>query len=171
MTKIVLPKVLQNFKLRLLAQGTEPKSFPRNIQYRTRPKGPPFQFFGIARLFSKKIVPKGSRFQVFSSFATEWMLKNPKGSPFQFFWHFDTFSKKKFGSCRSEYFDTLTLFLNLRYDADLGRSRLVTLWVGKEQESPKIYLLYDSQKLSSVRKILNSLMAKLATNGFSFISG
>ena len=26
-TKIVLPKVLQNFKLPLLAQGTEPKRF------------------------------------------------------------------------------------------------------------------------------------------------
>ena len=28
MTKIVLPKVLQNFKLPLFAQGTEPKTFP-----------------------------------------------------------------------------------------------------------------------------------------------
>ena len=36
-TKIVLPTVLQNFKLYLLAQGTESKGFPfypRNIQYR-----------------------------------------------------------------------------------------------------------------------------------------
>ena len=55
LTKIVLPKVLQNFKFHLLAQGTEPKSFPHNIQCRTRPKGPPFSFFGIARLFFGKI--------------------------------------------------------------------------------------------------------------------
>ena len=48
-TKIVLPKVLQNFKLYLFAQGTEPKKFfllfPRNIQFRARLKGPPFVFF------------------------------------------------------------------------------------------------------------------------------
>ena len=54
LTKIVLPKVLQNFKFHLLAQGTEPKSIPHNIQCRTRPKGPPFQFFfGVVKLFSK----------------------------------------------------------------------------------------------------------------------
>ena len=54
LTKIVLPKVLQNFKFHLLAQGTEPKSFPHNIECRTRPKGPSFQFFfGIARRFRK----------------------------------------------------------------------------------------------------------------------
>ena len=79
LTKIVLPKVLQNFKFHLLAQGTEPKSFPHNIQCRTRPKGPPFQFFfGIARLFFGK--------------------KFPKGSPFQFFWRCETFFKKNFSA-------------------------------------------------------------------------
>ena len=57
-TKIVLPKVLQNLKegakLHLLDQGTEPEKvfvFLRNIQYRARPKGPSFQFFGIVQLF------------------------------------------------------------------------------------------------------------------------
>ena len=50
-TKIVLPKVLQNFKLYLLTQGTDPKGFfyfPRNTQYRATLKG---NFFGIVRLF------------------------------------------------------------------------------------------------------------------------
>ena len=58
-TKIVLPKVLQNFKFHLLAQGTEPKSFPHNIQCRTRPKGPPFSFFSALRdFFSEKNFPQ-----------------------------------------------------------------------------------------------------------------
>ena len=46
-TKIVLTKVLQNFILPILAQGTEPKRFlffSRNIQYWARLKGPPFSF-------------------------------------------------------------------------------------------------------------------------------
>ena len=57
-TKIVLSKVLQNFKLYLLAQKTELKRFsffPRNIQYRARLKGPPFTFFRhCATFFDKK---------------------------------------------------------------------------------------------------------------------
>ena len=32
--------------------------FPRNIPYRARPKGPPFIFFGTARLFSEKKFPQ-----------------------------------------------------------------------------------------------------------------
>ena len=31
------------------------KGFPRNMQYRTRPKGPPFNFYGIVRLLKKNI--------------------------------------------------------------------------------------------------------------------
>ena len=66
LTKIVLPKVLQNFKFHLLAQGTEPKSFPHNIQCRTRPKGPPFSFFRHCEtFFRKKNFPKGSPFNFF----------------------------------------------------------------------------------------------------------
>ena len=89
--KIVLPKVLQNFKLYLLAQGTEPKRFsffPRNIQYRARLKGPP---------------------SIFWSLATQWMLENTKRSPFQFFSALRLFSRN-FGCCRREYFDTLNPF-------------------------------------------------------------
>ena len=48
-TKIALLKVLQNFKLYLLAQGTEPKIIPffRVTQYRARLKGPPFSFSAL----------------------------------------------------------------------------------------------------------------------------
>ena len=49
LTKIVLPKVLQNLqktpKCTWWSKELNQKGFPRNIQYRTRPKGPPFQFF------------------------------------------------------------------------------------------------------------------------------
>ena len=58
LTKIVLPKVLQSFKFHLLAQGTEPKSFPHNIQCRTRPKVPPSQFFRHCETFSEKKFPQ-----------------------------------------------------------------------------------------------------------------
>ena len=73
-TKIVLPKVLQNFILYLLAQGTEPKLFPffpRNIQYRTRLKCPPFEFFWALWdvRFQKKLFPQ-SLLSIFRSFAT-----------------------------------------------------------------------------------------------------
>ena len=48
-TKIILPEVLQNFKFHLLAQGTKPKRFSpfflRNVHYRARLNGPPFQIF------------------------------------------------------------------------------------------------------------------------------
>ena len=60
-TKIVLPKVLQNFRVlqnctcwprELNQKGFS--FFPRNIQYRARLKGPPFSFFGIVTFFRKK---------------------------------------------------------------------------------------------------------------------
>ena len=79
---------------------------------------PPFNFFGIVRLFSKKIPrvqffdvlqqwmfkksQRGPPFQLaltfmtFWSFATEWMLKNPSGSPLQFFRHCETLFKNIF---------------------------------------------------------------------------
>ena len=59
-TKLVLPKVLQNFKYMpnctRWPKELNQKRFQRNIQYRTRLKGSPFSFFVIARLFlSEKI--------------------------------------------------------------------------------------------------------------------
>ena len=68
--------------------------FPRNIPYRARPKGPPFIFFGTARLFFEKKIPRRVPPAFFWCFATEWMLKNPKGSPFQFFRHCETLASQ-----------------------------------------------------------------------------
>ena len=65
LTKIVIPKVLQNFKFHLLAQGTKPKKFfffPRNIHYLARLKGPPFQIFRHCATFFEKKSPKGPTF-------------------------------------------------------------------------------------------------------------
>ena len=87
LAKIVLFKVLQNFKFHLLAQGTEPKSFPQTIQCRTRPKGPPFQFFLALRdFFSEKYFsPKGPPLSFFWVLRQTGYRKIPKGPPFQFF--------------------------------------------------------------------------------------
>ena len=86
LTKIVLPKVLQNFqktqKCTSWPKELNQKSFPRNIQYRTRPKGP---FFRHCATFFKKTFPHESPPPIFWSFATEWMLKNPKGSSLSVF--------------------------------------------------------------------------------------
>ena len=60
--KIVLPKVLQNFKktpnCTCWPKELKYKGFPRNIQYRTRLEGPPFVFWAFRDFFGKKI-PKG----------------------------------------------------------------------------------------------------------------
>ena len=63
LTKIVLPKVLQNLqktpKCTWWPKELNQKGFPRNIQYRTRPKCPPFQFFSaLWDFFRKKIFVK-----------------------------------------------------------------------------------------------------------------
>ena len=55
-TKIFLPKVLQNFKKTPNCtcrpkEQNEPKGFPRNIQYRTRPKVPFSAFFRHCEIF------------------------------------------------------------------------------------------------------------------------
>ena len=109
-TKIVPPKSLQNFKntpnCTCWSKQLNQKSFPRNIQYRTRPKGP-LSVFSALRLFFGKKSPKGP-YQFFLSFATEWMLKNPKGSPLSiFFRHCETFFEKKFLDAVED--NTLTL--------------------------------------------------------------
>ena len=153
LTKIVLPKVLQNFqktpKCTCWPKELNQKGFPRNIQYRTRPKGPFFRH--CATFFKKLFSPrKAPLFNFFWSFATEWMLKNPKGSSLSVFWSFATewMLKNHKGSSLSVFFgivrlfqfffhksspnspilgnfEVLLLFLSLGYGADLGRSRLV----------------------------------------------
>ena len=96
LTKIVLPKVLQNFKFHLLAQGTEPKSFPHNIQCRTRQKGPPFSFFGIAKLFFReKMFPQSLPPSIFFGFCDRLGIeKSQRIPPFNFFGVVSLFSKK-----------------------------------------------------------------------------
>ena len=129
LTKIVLPKVIQNFqktpKCTCWPKELNQKGFPRNIQYRTRPKGP---FFRHCATFFKNFFPHESPLQFFG-FATEWMLKNPKGSSlsvfsalwdFKFFFHKSSPNSPILGN-----FEVLLLFLSLGYGADLGRSRLV----------------------------------------------
>ena len=68
-TKIVLPKVLQNFEktptCTCWPKEQNQKGFPRNVQYRTRPKGPPLDFFGTVRLLFNFFPPKGSPFNFF----------------------------------------------------------------------------------------------------------
>ena len=95
------PKDLQNFKktpnCTRWPKELNQKGFPHNIQYRTRPKGPPFQFFRhCGKNFSGNFSPKGPSFNFFRSCATEWMLKNPKRSPVSVFlalWDFFSFFK------------------------------------------------------------------------------
>ena len=98
LTKIVLPKFLQNFqktpKWTCWPKALNQKRFLRNIQYRTRPNCHPSDFFRHCETFFNKtnFPTKGSPLQFFWSFATEWMLKNPKGSSLSvFFWHCETF--------------------------------------------------------------------------------
>ena len=83
LTKIVLPKVLQNLqktpKCTWWPKELNQKGFPRNIQYRTRPKGPFFQFFfSIVGLFSKfffrKSVPNSPILGNLKSFCYFWAL-------------------------------------------------------------------------------------------------
>ena len=72
LTKIVLPKVLQNFqKCTSWPKELNQKSFPRNIQYRTRPNLH-FRFFRHCATFSKKNFMKGfpihQYFEILKSF-------------------------------------------------------------------------------------------------------
>ena len=101
-TKIVLPNVLQNFEktpnCTCWPKELNQNGFPRNIQYRARPKGPPFRFFlALCDFFQKFFPTKGSPLRYFGSFATEWILKNPKGSSLSvFFGIVRLFSRKSF---------------------------------------------------------------------------
>ena len=65
--------------------------FPRNIPYRARPKGPPFQFFSALWDFFPEILFHQILFtlQFFADLRQNGCWKIPKGSPFSFFWHCD----------------------------------------------------------------------------------
>ena len=112
-TKIVLSKVLQNFRktsnCTCWPKELKEKGSTRNILYRTRLKGSPFQFFSALRdFFRNKNSPKGPLFNFFSSFPTDWILRNHKGSPFQFFSALRLF--KKFSGAVEEITETLKSF-------------------------------------------------------------
>ena len=107
------------------------------------PKGSPFQFFGIVRLFFS---PKGPSFNFFDILQQFGCLKIPNGPPFQFFGIVRLFFENLFFSPKGPPFNcdknvdnfgsvpllpkVFLLFLSLGYGADLGRSRLVSLVSG-----------------------------------------
>ena len=137
LTKIVLPKVLQNFQKTPKCTGwtkeLNQKGFPSSIQNTGRDQRVHF-FRHCATFFKKKFFPHESPPpSIFWSFATEWMLKNPKGSTLSVFSALWDFSKKNFhkrvpNSPILGNFEVLLLFLSLGYCAELGRSRLVLFY-------------------------------------------
>ena len=114
-TKIVLPKVLQNFEktpnCTCWPKELSQKGFPRTIQYRTRPRGPPFRFFlALCDFFSNFFSTKGSPF-IFLEFCNRMDVeKSQRVLPFSFFRHCETFKKihKRFQI--HQYFDILKSF-------------------------------------------------------------
>ena len=101
-TKIVLPKVLQNFKktpnCSCWHKELNQKGLPRNIQYRTRLKGPPFSLFSALRDFvSIKKFPKCPLSIFFLEFCDRMDVeKSQRIPPFSFFQHCETFFRKFF---------------------------------------------------------------------------
>ena len=90
-------KVLQNFRKppNCTRWHKEPnqKGFPRNIQYRTMPKGPPFQFFRHCEAyFREKNFPKGPP-SILLEFCDRMDAANPRGSPLSVFRDCETFFK------------------------------------------------------------------------------
>ena len=80
-TKIVLPKVSQNFEktpnCTCWPRELNQKGFPRKYNTGRDQRVPTLDFLALCDFFSF-FSTKSS--QIFWSFATEWMLKNPKGS-------------------------------------------------------------------------------------------
>ena len=75
MTKIVLQNFKKTPNCTCWPKELNQKSFQRNIQYRTRPKGPPFSFFGIARLFKNSFgCCRSEYFDTLKSFCYFWAL-------------------------------------------------------------------------------------------------
>ena len=126
LTKIVLPKVLQNFQKTPKCTcwpKEQPKRFPAQHTIPDETKGSIFS--ALCDFFPHERPPS-----IFWSFATEWMLKNPKGSSLSVFFGIVRLFKKNFHKSSPNSpilgnFEVLLLFLSLGYGADLGRSRLV----------------------------------------------
>ena len=134
--KVVLPKVLQNFektpKCTCWPKEPNQKGFPRNIQYRTRPKGPPLDFFRHCATFVQIFFsPKGPPL-IFLEFCDRMDVeKCPRLHPFSFFgivrFFFQKVHKKVSNSAKFtlETLKSFCYFLSLSYGANLGWSRIV----------------------------------------------
>ena len=131
LTKIVLPKVIQNFqktpKCTCWPKELNQKGFPRNIQYRTRPKGPFFRH--CATFFKNFFSPRKAPFNFLEFCNRMDVEKSQRVLPFSFFGIVRLFKfffhKSSPNSPILGNFEVLLLFLSLGYGADLGRSRLV----------------------------------------------
>ena len=132
LTKIVLPKVLQNFqkmpKCTCWPKELNQKGFPRNIQYQTRPKGS--FFLALCVFFQKNFFPTNGPPSIVLKFCNKMDVeKSQRVLPFSFFRHCEAFflffHKSSPNSPILGNFVVLLLFLSLGYGADLGRSRHV----------------------------------------------
>ena len=88
-TKIVLPKVLQNIEktpnCTCWPKELNQKGLPLNIQYRMRPKGPPSTFFpALCDFFENFFSTKGSPF-IFLEFCNRMDVEKSQRVPFSFF--------------------------------------------------------------------------------------
>ena len=92
----------------MLAQGTEPKRFPRNIQYCTRPKGPSFQFFFLhgETVFWEKFFSQGVLPSIFLEFCDKMDVEQSRRVPLFSFFGIVRLSFIK-GSPIHQYFDIL----------------------------------------------------------------
>ena len=86
-------------------------------------------------------LPKGTLLYIFRHYAIYRILqkkiRKSFGNSFQFFLHAGTVEEKTW------HFEVLLLFLSLRYDADLGRSRLVFLILAIKRLAPTDTCLND----------------------------
>ena len=124
--------------------------FSRNIHYRARLKGPPFQFFRHCVTFLKNFFPKGFLFKFLMFCYRMDVEKSQRVFPFSFFGIVRLFFQIFFiwisaNSLIVWHFEVLSLFLSLRYGADLDRSRLV-------------FYIFDSKTKHSERSWLVSLL-------------
>ena len=96
LTKIVLPKVLQNFKFHLLAREQNQKVSRITYNAGRDQRVPPFSFLRYCEtFFGEKISPKGPPFNFFG-FCDGLGIEKSQRVPFNFFLRCETFFKKNF---------------------------------------------------------------------------
>ena len=118
-------------------------------------------FFGIVgHYFRKKCIPKGSPFNFFRSFATEWMLKIPKGFPSIFFGIVRLFKKnhKRVPPPIHQYSDTLKSFAIFE--------PLIWRRLGPAAACLKI-VVFDASWSSSERELLSSKLSQEGQQRYS----